>query len=90
MLLFPPRARLSSFEKEGEEGEHRKGKLDLNMHVLTALSCGPCGSWSTCSYRAGSGTGVRQSCAGGDKAAFVPPACLLRSRMTRGPVRCSV
>lgn len=66
------------------------GKQDLNMHVLTALSCGPCGSWSTCSCQAGSATGVQEGCAGGDKAAFVPPACSLRSRMTWGLVRCSV
>lgn len=47
------RAQLSSFKKEGEEEEEHR-KLDLNMHVLTALSCGPRGSWSTCGYQAGS------------------------------------
>lgn len=51
-------AQLPSFEREEEEGEQRKKKLDLNLHVFTAVSCGRCGSWSTCSFQAGSATGV--------------------------------
>lgn len=33
-------AQLSSFEREGEEGEQRKGKLDLNWHVfISSVLC---------------------------------------------------